>query len=127
MSDGGWRETLAAVACSLTVPRGFFLVIRRVAMGHWCQRPCLGFVVVLRVIVAMIAMVTAMLDGHGTRNRASLARLNLGLEALVAKLRRETWLQQAPVSLAVQGRERSALVSTAKWSRGRSDEGVAGR
>ena len=36
-------------------------------------------------------------------------------------------LPQAPVSLAVQGRERSALVSTAKWSRWRSDERVAGR
>ncbi len=67
----------------------------------------------IRVALAMIVAVLAMLDEHGQRNRAALVALNVELEELVARLRRETWLLHRSVALAVHGPVQSALVSTA--------------
>jgi signal transduction histidine kinase len=72
-----------------------------------------GSGLLIRVALAMIVAVLAMLDEHGQRNRAALVALNVELEELVARLRRETWLLHRSVALAVHGPVQSALVSTA--------------
>jgi signal transduction histidine kinase len=77
----------------------------------WATFTSLGLV--LRVTIAMIVVVLAMLDEHRQRNQAALTQLNLELAGLVAKLRRETWLLHQSVSLAVHGPVQSALISTA--------------
>ena len=72
-----------------------------------------GAGLLIRVAFAMIVVVLATLDEHGERNRAALARLNVELGEVVARLRRETWLLHRSVALAVHGPVQSALVSTA--------------
>lgn len=68
---------------------------------------------VLWVVLAFLVSVLAMLDEHGRQNRASLAELNVELEEVLARLRREAWLLHRTVALAVHGPVQSALVSTA--------------
>lgn len=68
---------------------------------------------VLRIAIAMLVVVLAMLDEHGRQSRAALAELNAELEELIAQLRRQTWLLHRSVALAVHGPVQSALVSTA--------------
>ena len=72
-----------------------------------------GSGLLIRVALAMMVAVLAMLDEHRQRNRAALFALNVELEELVARLRRETWLLHRSVALAVHGPVQSALVSTA--------------
>ena len=64
-------------------------------------------------VLAFLVSVLAMLDEHGRQNRASLAELNVELEEVLARLRREAWLLHRTVALAVHGPVQSALVSTA--------------
>ena len=84
-----------------------------VLAGHaaWSATSWKGLV--LWVALAFLVSVLAMLDEHGRQNRASLAELNVELEELVARLRREVWLLHRSVALAVHGPVQSALVSTA--------------
>ena len=69
--------------------------------------------VALWVTLAFIVSVLAMLDEHGRQNRASLREVNVELQELVARLRREAWLRHRIVAHAVHGPVQSALVSTA--------------
>ncbi len=64
-------------------------------------------------VLAFLVSVLAMLDEHGRQNRASLAELNVELEEVLARLRREAWLLHRTVALAAHGPVQSALVSTA--------------
>lgn len=79
--------------------------------GSWERGAGIGLA--LKVAVAMIVSVVAMLAEHGQQNRALLEEVNRELEGLIARLRRETWLLHRSVSLAVHGPLQSALISTA--------------
>ena len=79
--------------------------------GSWERVAGIGLA--LKVAIAMIVSVVAMLAEHGQQNRALLEEVNRELEGLIARLRRETWLLHRSVSLAVHGPLQSALVSTA--------------
>ena len=68
---------------------------------------------VLWGVLVFLVSVLAMLDEHGRRNRASLAELNVELEEVLARLRREAWPLPSTVAFAVHGPVQSALVSTA--------------
>lgn len=84
------------------------LVIRDAA---WSTQSWRG--VVLWGVLAFLVSVLAMLDEHGRQNRLSLAELNVQLEEVLARLRRESWLLHRTVALAVHGPVQSALVATA--------------
>jgi len=79
--------------------------------GDWATMTTSGMIV--RVALAMLVVVVAMIDEHSRRTRARLAELNEELEELIARLRRQTWLLHRSVALAVHGPVQSALVSTA--------------
>ena len=67
---------------------------------------------VLWVGLAVLVSVLAMLDEHGRQHRASLAEINVRLEEVIARLRRESWLLHRSVALAVHGPVQSALIAT---------------
>ncbi len=70
-------------------------------------------VVIVRVGLAMLVSILATLSVHGEQIRADVSDINAQLEALISRIRRETWLLHRSVSLAVHGTIQSALISTA--------------
>ena len=69
--------------------------------------------IIIRVALAMLVSILAMLNVHGEQIRASLIETNAALEELISRIKRETWLLHRSVSLAVHGPMQSALISTA--------------
>lgn len=77
----------------------------------WAANLKLG--ILIRVALAMLVSILAVLSIRGEQIQASLMETNTALEELISRIKRETWLLHRSVSLAVHGTVQSALISTA--------------
>ena len=105
---------LLIVYAALNVTFQFFLPTGEQAISGseaWVANVQAG--VLIRVGLAMLVSILAILNLRAEQIRVSLIETNAALEELVSRIKRETWLLHRSVSLAVHGTVQSALISTA--------------